>query len=355
MRRSLKLLLVGAGVLLLAGLGVTLLREDAPEVTPARPPGEPVAAVAPTVPGGTAPSATTSVARPSPPPVPEPTDTELEELAASLKQRYGKNLNEPHAQIRLIEDLMRFFQQRYPDRWREELLAFLKVHFPEHYDTLAAMLRNREDYEKWVRDNDHYLKGLSEQERRAAIRDARNRLFGKDVADRIWAAELKNQAIGDTLRSLDSLQGKSVEEKLSTFKQRLQEVHGEQLGAVLERHQQELMNRFLDVSSVQTDLGAMSAEERSRNLRAIRREMGLDDEALKRWDTLDQSRDARWDAGLKYMAERQALAKELSGEVLEARLTEIRARYFGAEAESIGQEEASGFFRFERPRRWGRN
>jgi hypothetical protein len=109
------------------------------------------------------------------------------------------------------------------------------------------------------------------------------------------------------------------------------------------------------LSSIQRELTDLSPAERTKSLRTIRQEMGLDEEALKRWDTLDRTRDGRWDAGARYMTERAALAKELSGEELETRLQEVRARYFGTEAEVIGQEEASGFFRFESPRVWGRN
>jgi hypothetical protein len=282
-------------------------------------------------------------------------DKELEELTTFLRNRFGAKLKEPYVQIKMLEDLMRFFQKRYPDRWQEELLAFLKKAFPEMYDELASMLRNRVDYEKWVRDNDSYLRGLTDQQRRTAMWDARNRLFGKETAERIWASELKNQALSDTLAALEAKQDANVAQKLSTYKQRIQEIYGEQTEAYLERHRQETMNRFLDLPSVQKDLTAMAPQERSQSLRTIRKEMGLDDEALKRWDDLDKTRDTRWDAGMKYMAEREALAKQLTGPELETKLQELRARYFGTEAEIIGQEEASGFFRFERPRQWGRN
>lgn len=282
-------------------------------------------------------------------------DKELEELATFMRTRFGEKLKEPYIQIKMLEDLMRFFQKRHPDRWQEELLAFLKKAFPEMYDELAAMLRNRVDYEKWVKDNTSYLRGLSDKERRSAMWDARNRLFGKETAERIWASELKNQALADTLAALDANSDANLAQKLSTYKQRLQEIHGEQTEIYLERHRQETMNRFLDLSTVQQELSAMTPQERSQSLRTVRKEMGLDDEALKRWDELDRTRDARWDAGAKYMAEREALAKQLSGPEREAKLQELRARYFGSEAEIIGQEEASGFFRFERPRQWGRN
>jgi hypothetical protein len=55
------------------------------------------------------------------------------------------------------------------------------------------------------------------------------------------------------------------------------------------------------------------------------------------------------------MAERAALAKQYSGDDLEAHVQDLRTRYFGAEAATIASEEASGFFRFDRPRTYGLN
>ncbi|ADO74425.1 hypothetical protein [Stigmatella aurantiaca] len=300
---------------------------------------------------------------PAPPPeqlpgqsgAPEGAGGELEALAASLRERYGAKLTEPAIQVRMLEELMRYFSERYPDRWEEELLAFLRKMFPEMYDTLAATLRNRIDYEKWVKDNHAYLRGLSPQERRTALWDARHRLFGKDAAERIWASERKNQAMGDSLVALEAMEGANVQEKLSAYKQRLQDVYGEQAPAHLARHQQELMDRFMDLPSIQQELTAMPPERRLESLRAIRQEMGLDEEALKRWDALDRVRDERWEAGARYTAEREALTRQLSGAELEAQLQALRARYFPTEADVIAQEEASGLFRFQQLRQWGRN
>ena len=99
----------------------------------------------------------------------------------------------------------------------------------------------------------------------------------------------------------------------------------------------------------------MAPEQRRQTMRELRKGMGLDEQALVRWDELDRSRDQRWDAGAQYMTERAALARTYSGDELEQRVHEQRVRYFGGEAETIRAEEQSGFFRFEGERRWGRN
>jgi hypothetical protein len=361
MAKRTKMIAVGARVAvaaLLAGWWLSSGDEAPPGPAVAAPapsaPAPRAAPLPPAAPRAQAPAAVVEEPAATVEPTGDP-ELDLAKLATAMRERYGARLHEPYLQVKMLEDLMRYFQKHYPDRWQEELLAFLKKTFPERYEELAAMLRNRLDYEKWVKDNRVYLQGLTDTQRRAAMWDARNRLFGKEAAEKIWAGELRNQAMADSLRAIDSKADADLNQKLSMYKQSLQEIHGERTGAYLEQHRQETMNHFLDLSSVQQELTAMSPAERSQSLRTIRKEMGLDEEALKRWDDLDRTRDLRWQSGAAYMAEREALSKQLSGPELEAKVQELRARFFGAEADIIAQEEASGFFRFERPRQWGRN
>ncbi len=277
-----------------------------------------------------------------------------EDLVSYLRSRYGKSIGEPHTQMRMLEELMRHFQKLNPSGWEADLLAMLQQAFPELYDELALRLRQRLEYERWVKEHPE-LREKPAAERRAAVWEERNRLFGKDVAEKLWAAELRNTAMADALAAIDALPDASLRDRMARYKQSLDQTYGAQSQAYVQAHQQELMTRFLDLSSVQKELGAMAPEQRAESLRTIRQEMGLDEEALKRWDALDKQRDVRWELGSQYMAEREALAQRYSGADLEARLQELRARYFADEAQTIAEEEASGFFRFTRPRVWGRN
>lgn len=281
-----------------------------------------------------------------------------DQLIAQLRSRYGAHIDKPYIQMRMLEELMRILQARYPDRWREILLDIVREAFPELYDQIAAILDHRLEYEQWMDENRDRLQAMSKEERQAALWEARNRLFGADAAEQIWAAEIKNRAFGDALAAIDNQGGASIADRLDMYKQTIDDIHGNgQDGAAgyLEKHRHEAMNRFIGLESVQRELSSMSAEERSQSLRQIRRGMGLDDAALARWDDLDRQRDERWEQGLAYMAERKELVARYQGAELESRLDALRARYFGAEAEVIAREEESGFFRFERPRRWGQN
>lgn len=272
-----------------------------------------------------------------------------------LRSRYGANIGNPYVQIRLIEALMRHYQKNDFMHWREELLRAVRAAFPDRYDEIVKNLDRRVEYERWMKENRANLDAMEPDARRAAIRAERERLFGKEAADQIWSSEHKNQAVGDTLRELDALDGTSLREKLSTYTERLEEIYEENYDNYLDQHRHEAMNRFLSLDSVQADLSGMSAEERPAALRDIRKGMGLDEAALKRWDTLDEERDTRWEKGQKYMAERAALLGVYSGTELEEKLAALRRRYFGNEADVITAEEESGLFRYGGPRKWGQN
>jgi hypothetical protein len=281
--------------------------------------------------------------------------TDRDALVAQLRSRYGPQIQHPYVQLKMLERLIRHFRAQSPDRWQEALLDLLRVAFPDRYAELAANLQRWLDYERWMDEQRTVLQGLGGKERRAAIWEARERIFGKEAAETIWASELKSQAATDALQAAGALEGASLSERLARYREGLEDVYQEHTEAYLERHRQEVLDRFLDLDSVQRDLSSLTPEERARSLREIRQGLGLSEEALQRWDALDRERDTRWDAGARYMQEREALAKQYSGDALEERLREVRTRYFGAEAETIATEEQSGFFRFSRPRRWGRN
>jgi hypothetical protein len=281
--------------------------------------------------------------------------SDLAELVTYLRARFGKHIANSYVQIQMLEKLMRYFQAKNPTGWQAELLAAVRAAFPERYAEIAANLQHRLDYEDWLKRNNERLRGLGERERRDALWEARKRLFGEQAANEIWASEQNNQAIADALAEIDARPNARVGDRLAQYKESLQETYQENTDTFLQSHRQEALNQFFALESVQRELSSLSLADRSAALRNVRRGLGLDDAALARWDALDHERDHRWELGLAYMAERAALAKLYSGDILEAHLQELRSRYFGAEAATIANEEASGFFRFDRSRTYGLN
>ena len=165
---------------------------------------------------------------------------------------------------------------------------------------------------------------MSAAERREALWAARREAFGEQ-ADEIWAAEIRNAKLQESLAGLGDAGHLRVTEKLEAFVEAIHEVYGEDAQSLLAQRRTELMNRFLDVDAVQGDLRAMAADERRAALRELRSGIGMDGEALQRWDAL--------------------------GHVL---LAALRQKYFGEQAELIAAEEAGGFYRYDGERRIGR-
>src|SRR5687767_12560390 len=67
-----------------------------------------------------------------------PLPSDLPELVAYLRARFGKHIASRYAQIQMIEKLMRHFQAKNPAGWQAELLAAVRAAFPERYAEIAA-------------------------------------------------------------------------------------------------------------------------------------------------------------------------------------------------------------------------
>jgi hypothetical protein len=343
--RTARIALVALVAALAAVLVIARLRRDqAPEAAQA--PGAAPSGLAASTGGGAARPATAAAAA---------LPADLAELVAYLRGRFGKHIASRYVQVQMLEKLMRHFQGKNPDGWQAELLAAVRAAFPERYDEIAATLQHRLDYEAWLKSNEGRLRGMGERERREAMWEARQRLFGEEAAAEIWASDQQGQAVTDALAAIDALPNATVSDRLAQYKESLLETHQENADTYLQNHRQETLSRFLALDSVQRELASLPPADRSRVLRDVRKGLGLDDAALGRWDTLDVERDRRWAVGQEYMAARAALAKQYSGEELERHLQELRSRFFGVEAATIADEEASGFFRFAGPRKYGLN
>ena len=112
---------------------------------------------------------------------------------------------------------------------------------------------------------------------------------------------------------------------------------------------------FFRLEEVQEELAAMQPGARQSAINHVRREMGFPEEDVRRLEALDARREARWQNGHAYMEERRRVVGTFEGEALEEELRALREAYFGFEAQTIAREEQAGFFRYERPRIYGRN
>lgn len=271
----------------------------------------------------------------------------------SLREKFGPHINNKHAQVRMIEQIMSYLQKHYPEDWQERLFEFLRRLFPDRALALFEQFQRLLRYGDWLRNNRQTLIQMSAGERRQAMWDARREAFGED-AQEIFAGAVRNEKVQDALASLDDSANLRFDEKLSVFLEAVHEAYGDSAGRFIQNRQTELMNRFVEVPAVQSDLHAMSEAERSESLRLMRSAMGLDEAALARWDSLDRERDQAWGRGQRYMEERRRIESHYQGEEREQQMRKLQDQEFGGDAQTIRNEEEAGFYRYDRKRRYGR-
>ncbi len=270
-----------------------------------------------------------------------------------LQLRFAPVIEVKHAQLRVIEQLIAYLKQRYPEDWQQRIAGFLRRLFPEHAEALLAKYFSLASYNDWLAMERQALQTMTAEERRSALWEQRYAAFGAD-AEEIWAAELRNQKISDTLAELGRQPELGAQASVEQFVGSLREQFGDHADALLAERRTELLNRVVELETVQSDLRQLPAERRRETLRELRQTMGMDEAALDRWQALDTRRDERWQQGEQYMQQRQAIAARYEGEVREAELAALREQLFGENADAIAREEQAGFFRYDRQRRIGR-
>ena len=276
------------------------------------------------------------------------------DMIAYMRNEFGNTIYHAHTQIRAIEKIMAYLMNQYPDDWESRMYDFLKNIFPDMADKLFEQFGNLARYKDWLQGSRDQLMGMSGKDRNAALWDTRFQIFGDD-AYIIWENALKNEQITDTLHTIAESRDTDIDQKLDMYLTTIRNAYEDKADRFISRRQTELMNKFLSIETVQENLHTLPAEERRDKLVSIRKAMGLDEDAIKRWDGLDAQRDKSWESGRQYMAEREAILTKYQGEEREEKLRELQAGRFSAEElEMIRSEEAAGFYRYGHTRIYGK-
>jgi len=179
-------------------------------------------------------------------------------------------------------------------------------------------------------------------------------------AEAAWAeaarrAERRERRMRDALLALEGAGDATVDQQLDLYRRNLRDALEGTAKEPFLADRAMLTEAFLRREAVQEELAAMGPGARARQLEHVRREMGYTQEELDRMAALDAHRDARWENGLAYMRERRRVVETFEGAAREEELHHLREEYFGHEAPTLAREEESGFFRYARPRVYGRN
>jgi hypothetical protein len=196
-------------------------------------------------------------------------------------------------------------------------------------------------------------------ERLTAMWQKRHELFGED-AEKIWTGELlateeRKAKVQDTLAELNESMDMTIDEKLDINERTLREVYARTPEAFLLNQRGLLAKVFFSIDSVQEELKWLTPEQRQQEINRIRSSMGFAPEQIEKMAQRDAYNAGRWETGMKYMEEREAVIQQYKGQAQEERLDELRQQYFHDEANTIALEEKDDFFRFKRPHIYGRN
>lgn len=275
-------------------------------------------------------------------------------LIAALRQQFGADLANPRSQLRLLDKLLSYLRQKYPEDWQDRIYALLRALDPTLADRLYQRLQQQLDYSAWQGREQRRLAQLDNRARRQELWAKRRELFGAD-ADIIWEPVLKDDQIAQSLEAIVDQPALPLPQKRQQYVEAIRQAWGAEATGFVAEHRQELIERFLDVDVVQDDLHALAPAARQQELTALRQALGMDEAALARWRELDARRDQRWAQGRDYEAARATLSERYQGEALQQQLNTLQQRLFGAEAEAIRSEEQAGYYRFRQRQQYGVN
>lgn len=281
-----------------------------------------------------------------------------DKFVAQLQKNYGRTISEIATQASLYE-VRNYIMAMFPDDPRGAFYQIVKRAFPDFADAIMDTLDKLDTYNQWLTDNESLLEQMSESEKSAALWEKREALFG-DAAREIWIGELlatdaRKKNMQDTLAVLEQSRDTTIEEKLDMFQAALHETYDNSPEEYILEYKGISAKVFFSLESVQEELKQMSPDQRQFEMNKIRREMGFSQEDIEAMEEYDAVRNKRWEVGLQYMAEREAVVAGTQGQEQEDKLKALREKYFQDEAGTIELEEKDDFFRFKRERVHGRN
>lgn len=281
----------------------------------------------------------------------------IDSMVAQLKSHHSHEIQDLTVQLSM-RDFKAFVLEQYPDNGAELFQQLMHLAFPDHAEQILELVNQMDVYEQWLAESLLDLQDMNELTRHGAIWMKRREMFG-DLANIIWQHELnqedaKQLAVNETINALHKAEDIAPQERLHILQNTIQEQYGDgHIGLLVNKGM--VANMYFHLDSVQKDLHSMSPEDRANAIAESRRQLGFTEDDIEHMAKQDSKREARWQNGYAYMAERDQLTASYSGESLEEKLDGLREKFFGAEAPTIKKEEESGFNRYERPRLYGRN
>ncbi|MDX1451786.1 MAG: hypothetical protein R3183_04445 [Oleiphilaceae bacterium] len=292
-----------------------------------------------------------------------PENTEQEQLVSQLVHRlqseFAARIHDVAFQVSL-KDMRDGLLVEFPQTGFALFEQIIRQAFPELADTILANIALMDRYDDWLLDNVVALNDMDLLSQQGALWEKRRELFGAD-ADRIWREELnakaeRQAAVQRSVQLLNTSYDTDMYERAFLLKSAFEEgLAGTPQEAVLDS-KGVMAQVFFGFDAVQKELEAMPPEARQEEINTIRRHLGFDEQSIAELAAEDAIKNKRWENGKAYMAAREQLMAQYNGQAPEKALDELRTKFFGNEAFTIKREEEDlGFFRYTRPRVYGRN
>lgn len=279
------------------------------------------------------------------------------ELAVKYLETYGETIHNPSTQARLYNERRELIDAG-PGHGAQLFRDAVETAFPDTAAQILTLMANLDLYHEWLDDNELRLQALPPLQREIELWQQREALFGA-LASQIWGEETsfleeKSQRFQQVVTNLEE----SGELQLTELAHQLHTSAEEIYGSDMTRQfagSGALGHALFSLDSVQSHLHQLPPDQRQQTITDLRRQFGYPEAALERMAKQDQLREEKWQNGNAYMEKRQDLSRRLAGEELESELNRLREAHFGIAAPTIAREEEEGFYRFERPRRYGLN
>jgi len=270
-----------------------------------------------------------------------------------LKHDFGSDPIDKSKQMQLL-GLKQYLSNLYPDNYLTLFREIIKQAYPAQVDEILKTLDRLEAYNVWLEANKQSLGQMSHDDIKKALWTKRKAMFGEDAVG-MWAEETRTEAIGDVLDIMRDSYDTTLDEKLNLYTQAISRISENPGSSLLEDKKSSLTRAFLSLDSVQAELSDMDQQKRNERLRDIRKAMGYSEPELETLAAKDAVNEKKWQNGYAYMSERSRLLNEPDDGTKTEKLLTLQERFFKNAASTIQAEESSGFFRFNRPRVYGRN
>lgn len=278
-------------------------------------------------------------------------------MVRGLVEQHLHEIHLPRVQM-TMQDFRDFVIEQYPANGASIFDTIIQRAFPNHANDILALIKNLDRYDQWYTNNLLDLNDLDPLTKHGTIWQKRHELFGS-LAEELWHKEIqsqehKRQTVQQTLETLNQAKDISMQERLFILQNTLDELYpDEQTNFTMNKGL--ISNVYFQLESVQENLANMTPEEREAAISQSRKQLGFSEKDIETLAIEDKQKEQRWQNGYQYMSARDQLSQRYSGDELTEKLLQLREKHFQHEAPTIAAEEASGFYRYKRPRLYGSN